>query len=72
MNRLWKDNNKSTDGHLTLEESRAFIRDSFGSMANSSFSDKDIEEVFRKIDTDNDGKINKGEMARFLMQMTKY
>lgn len=41
-------------------------------MANSSFSDKDIEEVFRKIDTDSDGKINKGEMARFLMQMTKY
>ncbi len=72
VNRIWESHDRKGDGYLSLEESRTFIRDSFGNAANSQFSDKDIEIIFAKIDTDGDGRINKGEMARFLMQITKF
>lgn len=67
MNRIWEDYDTSKDGYLTLAESREFIRDSFGNTSTRVFSEKDIGDLFARIDTDNDGKINKGEMALFLL-----
>jgi len=72
VNRIWEDYDTSKDGYLTLEESREFIRESFGNTSTRVFSEKDISDLFTRIDTDGDGKINKGEMALFLLQLSKY
>lgn len=72
MNRIWEDYDTSKDGYLTLAESREFIRDSFGNTSTREFNEKDIKDLFDRIDTDKDGKINKGEMALFLLQLSKF
>jgi len=54
-----------------LEESHDFIRDSFGNTKQKNFTEADIEDIFHKIDVDGDGKINKSEMALFLLSLTK-
>lgn len=72
VNRIWEDYDTSKDGYLTLAESREFIRDSFGNTSTTVFSDKDIEELFARIDTDGDGRINKGEMAEFLLKLSNF
>ena len=72
MNRIWEDYDTSRDGYLTLEESREFIRDSFGNASTRVFSDEDVNTLFARIDTDSDGRINKGEMASFLLQLSKF
>ena len=72
VNRIWVDYDTSKDGYLSLEESREFIKDSFGNTSTRVFTDKDVEKLFARIDSDNDGKINKGEMANFLLQLSKF
>ena len=34
--------------------------------------ESDLKKMFDKIDTDGDGLINKGEMAAFLLKLTKF
>lgn len=72
VNRIWDDYDTSRDGYLTLAESRDFIRDSFGNTSSRVFKDSDVDALFARIDTDGDGKINKGEMAEFLLQLSKF
>ena len=72
VNRIWEDYDTSKDGYLTLDESREFIRDSFGNTTTRVFRDQDVRELFARIDTDGDGRINKGEMAKFLLQLSKF
>ena len=69
VDRMWADYDKSKDGYLTLDDSRDFIRDCFGTSHN--LTDEDIGGIFAKIDTDSDGKINKGEMSAFLLRLSK-
>ena len=42
VNRIWDDYDTSKDGFLTYEESREFIRDSFGKVASKTFTEQDI------------------------------
>ena len=72
VTRIWEDYDTSKDGYLTLAESRDFIRDSFGNTNTRVFSENDIDALFSRIDSDGDGKINKGEMALFLLQLSKF
>ena len=72
VNRIWADYDTSKDGYLTLAESKEFIRDSFGNVSTKQFTDDDIAKLFSKIDTDGDGRINKGEMAKFLLKLSGY
>ena len=71
MNNIWNDFDTSKDGYLSLEESHDFIKESFGKTQSKPFTEADIAEVFNRIDTDGDGRINKGEMAEFLVALTK-
>lgn len=71
MNNIWNDFDTSKDGYLSLEESHDFIKESFGKTQSKPFTEADIVEVFNRIDTDGDGRINKGEMAEFLVALTK-
>jgi len=70
VNRIWDDYDTSKDGRLDYEESKAFINDSFGN--DLPMKEIDLKAMFDKIDTDKSGKINKGEMSVFLLQLTKY
>lgn len=70
VNRIWADYDTSKDGYLTLEKSRDFIRDSFG--GNTTFTDQEVDALFKRIDRDADGRINKGEMAEFLLSLSKF
>lgn len=70
MNKIWAEYDTSKDGRLDFEESKAFINDSFG--GDLSLPDSELKAMFKKIDTDNSGKINKGEMAVFLLTLTKF
>lgn len=72
VNRIWSDYDTSKDGYLTFEESRCFIRESFGNQAAQNFTEQDINDMFNRIDTDGDGRINKGEMADFLLKLSKF
>ena len=72
MNNIWNDFDTSKDGYLSLEESHDFIKESFGKTKSKPFTEADIAEVFNRIDTDGDGRINKSEMAEFLVSLTKY
>lgn len=72
VTRIWEDYDTSKDGYLTLAESRSFIRDSFGNTSTRVFSDSDVENLFKRIDSDGDGKINKDEMAQFLLHLAKF
>ena len=72
VNRIWDDYDRSKDGYLTFEESHDFIQDSFGNISSKKFTEDDIREMFNRMDTDGDGKINKGEMASFLLKLSKF
>ena len=72
VNSIWQDYDTKKTGYLTLEESRDFIRDSFGSSKPQGCSEEDIVELFNRIDIDGEGKINKGEMALFILALTKF
>jgi len=71
VNKVWDDYDTSKDGRLDYEESKAFINDSFGSGA-MPMPEKDLKAMFDKIDIDGSGKISKGEMSAFLLQLTKF
>ena len=72
VNRVWTDYDTSKDGFLTFEESYSFIIDSFGNSTKDKWTEADVRSLFNKIDTDGDGRINKGEMAKFLLSLSKY
>ena len=70
VNKIWEDYDRSKDGKLCFEDSRDFIKDSFG--GHLKLPESEIKALFDKIDTDGDGSINKGEMAVFLLKLTKF
>ena len=70
VNKIWNDYDKDRNGQLSFEESKMFISDSFG--GSVVMKDSDLKKMFDKIDTDGDGLINKGEMAVFLLKLTKF
>jgi Ca2+-binding EF-hand superfamily protein len=70
VNKIWKDYDKDNSGQLSFDESKVFISDSFG--GSVVMKDSDLKKMFDKIDTDGDGLINKGEMAVFLLKLTKF
>ena len=55
---------------MTYEESKDFINDSFG--GHLKLQESELKKMFDQIDTNGDGFINKGEMAVFLLQLTKF
>lgn len=71
VNRIWDDYDKTKDGYLSFDQSREFIVESFGNQGNQ-FDEQQIQALFNRIDKDQDGKINKGEMAQFLLQLSKF
>ena len=42
VKRIWQDYDKTGDDHLTFEESKEIIRDSFGSMSSTTITDSDL------------------------------
>ena len=70
VNKIWNDYDTDNSGQLNFDESKVFISDSFG--GTMVMKDADLKKMFDKIDTDGDGLINKGEMAVFLLKLTKF
>ena len=72
VDRIYTDYDKNKDGYLTLEGAQDFIRDSFGQTMKGGTTEANIQDLFNRIDTDNNGKINKGELAMFILALTKF
>ena len=70
VKKIWNDYDKDKNGQLNFEESKSFVSDSFG--GGVVMKESDLKKMFDKIDTDGDGLINKGEMASFLLKLTKF
>lgn len=66
---MWANQGMSANGTLSLNEANRLIKECFG---DDLFDKKDIDGVFHAIDTDGDGRVNKGEMAKFVVRLTKF
>jgi Ca2+-binding EF-hand superfamily protein len=63
VDRIWRDLEKTSDGHLTLDETKEFIKLSFGQNGELPYSEDVFRQIFFEIDNNHDGKISKGEMV---------
>ena len=68
---IWKDLDKAADGTLSFEECKEFLKISFGS-SHQLFPDAEIRKLFDELDANKDGKLTKGEMAKFIINLTHF
>jgi len=71
VNRLWKELEIDHDHKLTFSQAEKILNKSFGDEYKIVGTEQ-IKKIFKKIDSDQDGRISKGEMGMFLMSLTKF
>ena len=72
VERVWNESDKPSDGLLSFEECKDFLKKSFSAPSGFSFPDSHIRKIFNDIDSNKDGKITKGEMCKFIISLTNF
>ena len=68
---LWEKYDADGNGYLDRNEAKMFVKDLMGQVPDDGFFKAMIDSVFREVDDDNSGTLDKAEMEDFLKKMTE-
>ena len=71
INEIWRDFDEDNNGFLDFNETYNFTMDFMSQLGDDSqkISDNNFHKIFKIIDRDNSGQIDKDEMAIFVAQL---
>jgi len=71
VTQIWSEHCSAKDGRMSYEEAQNFVNTTFGGIGQR-MTQEDYDAIWKKVDKDNDRRINKGEMVMFLISLSKF
>ena len=72
VNRIWDEYETNNDGLMQFSEAKRFLKEVAGPAVGADMNDASLLRTWNQIDKDADGLISRGEMAKFIMNLSRF